>query len=97
MTRQYKRLSAQQWQAYVQQQASSGLSAPKFCEQHHISYANFSKWRYKLKQVTQVQQPITVVDDSTDNFVNLSALSVSGTWNITLSLGNGVELRLNQQ
>lgn len=93
MTRQYQRLSAQQWQAFVEQQATSDLSAPKFCQQQNISYASFIKWRQKFSASSAEAKP----SSQTGDFVDLSSLAGSGAWNITLCLGNGVELRLSQQ
>lgn len=87
----------EQWLALVDQQRNSGLSAPKFCKQENIGYASFCNWRKRLSD------PST--DDSAGsgeaNFLDLSSLtgtsSSSGPgWNIVLSLGNGVELRLSQ-
>ena len=37
------RRSHEQWQEIVEQYQSSELSAPKFCAEHGISYASFSK------------------------------------------------------
>ena len=96
-----KHRTPEQWQALVDQQRASGLSAPQFCKQEKIGYASFCNWRKRLS------------DPSTDEssgpgeagFLDLSSLmgnspsSGSGAgsgWNIVLSLGNGVELRLSQ-
>ena len=92
-----KHRTPEQWQALVNQQRDSGLSAPQFCKQENIGYASFCNWRKRLSD------PST--DDSAGsgeaNFLDLSSLtgtsSSSGPgWNIVLSLGNGVELRLSQ-
>ncbi|KXO06385.1 IS66 family insertion sequence element accessory protein TnpA [Marinobacter excellens] len=92
-----KHRTPEQWQALVDQQRDSGLSASKFCKQENIGYASFCNWRKRL------------ADPSTDepsgsgeaSFLDLSSLMGSSTssgagWHIVLSLGNGVELRLSQ-
>lgn len=92
-----KHRTPEQWQALVDRQRDSGLSAPQFCQQENIGYASFCHWRKRLSEAS--------TDDSADagdaNFLDLSSLiggsSSSGPgWNIVLSLGNGVELRLSQ-
>ena len=92
-----KHRTPEQWQALVDQQRVSGLSAPQFCKQENIGYASFCNWRKRLS------------DPSTDDSAGsgeasvLDLSSLMGTspssgpgWNIVLSLGNGVELRLSQ-
>ena len=92
-----KHCTPEQWQALVDQQRDSGLSASQFCKQENIGYASFCNWRKRLAD------PST--DDSAGsgeaNFLDLSSLmgtsqSTGPCWNIVLSLGNGVELRLSQ-
>lgn len=92
-----KHHTPEQWQALVDQQRDSGLSAPQFCKQENIGYASFCNWRKRL-----CSPPTKHSGDSGEaNFLDLSSLMggspSSGTgWNIVLSLGNGVELRLSQ-
>lgn len=86
-----------QWQALVDEQASSGLPATRFCEQHGVGYASFCNWRKRLSDVPAGES----AGSAETGFVDLSSLmgasSSSGAgWNIVLSLGNGVELRLSQ-
>ena len=91
-----KHRTPEQWQALVDQQHDSGLSAPQFCKQENIGYASFCNWRKRL-----LNQPASAASDSGEaGFLDLSSLmgaAQSGPgWNIVLSLGNGVELRLSQ-
>ena len=88
-----KHRTPEQWQTLVDQQCASGLSASQFCKQENIGYASFCNWRKRL------------ADDSAGSgeasFLDLSSLmdtsqSSGPVWNIVLSLGNGVELRLSQ-
>jgi putative transposase len=95
MTRPYSRRSSDEWFTLVEQQQTSGLSAPKFCEQQNVSYASFSKWRLQFNREHNAQQSLKA--NAGNDFVDLSTLSSSGKWHITLALGNGVELRLSQQ
>jgi hypothetical protein len=92
-----KHRTPEQWQALVDQQRDSGLSAMPFCKQENIGYASFCNWRKRLSD--------GLVADSAGSgdagFLNLSSLksaspSSGAGWNIVLSLGNGVELRLSQ-
>ncbi|NLQ19201.1 IS66 family insertion sequence element accessory protein TnpB [Marinomonas sp. M1K-6] len=93
MTKPYARRSSSEWQQIIGDQAESGLSAPQYCEQHQVSYASFSKWR---QHFSGTKKPS---DSMHSDFIDLSqvpALSGSGRWNITLRLGDGVELRLSR-
>ena len=92
-----KHRTPEQWQVLVDQQRDSGLSAMQFCKQKNIGYASFCNWRKRLADHS--------ADESTNSgeasFLDLSSLmgtsqSSGPGWNILLSLGNGVELRLSQ-
>ncbi|WP_421911633.1 IS66 family insertion sequence element accessory protein TnpA [Marinobacter sp.] len=92
-----KHRTPDQWQALVDQQRDSGLSTPQFCKQENIGYASFCNWRKRLSE-----KPVGDASDSSEaSFLDLSSLmgtspSSGPGWNIVLSLGNGVELRLSQ-
>lgn len=91
---QSSRRTPAQWQRLVEQWQHSGQSAVRFCEEHHIGYASFCSWRKRLSD-----EPPNSGSVPSAHFVDLSALSSSNEthgWNIVLSLGNGVELRLSQ-
>jgi len=85
----------EQWQALLNQQRDSGLSAMQFRKQEDIGYASFCNWRKRL-----VVEPASQASGSEDTgFLDVSSLmrtSSGAGWNIVLSLGNGVELRLSQ-
>ncbi len=84
--------SANQWQDIIQQWKAGNLSATQFCKEQNIGYASFCNWRKRLAS----EAPVQGQDDSAQ-FINLGALQTdAGGWTITLSLGNGVELRLAQ-
>jgi|TARA_R110001606_G_scaffold366490_1_gene521694 hypothetical protein len=93
MSKPYARRSSSEWQQIIEDQAQSDLSAPQYCQQHGVSYASFSKWR---QHFSGTKKPS---DSMHSDFIDLSqvpALSGSGRWNITLCLGDGVELRLSR-
>ena len=92
-----KHRTPEQWKTLVDQQRDSGLSAPQFCKRESIGYASFCNWRKRLSDPS--------MDESSGSgeagFLDLSSLvgnspSSGPSWNIVLSLGNGVELRLSQ-
>ncbi|MFA5627761.1 MAG: transposase [Thiohalomonadaceae bacterium] len=87
-----KHRTPDQWQTLIDQQLDSGLSAVQFCNQHDIGYASFYNWRKRLSTTAAPESEET-------GFLDLSSLMAGTTgpaWNIVLSLGNGVELRLSQ-
>jgi putative transposase len=92
-----KHRTPEHWQVLVNQQRDSGLSAPQFCKQEHIGYASFCNWRKRLSGPSTNNSG----DSGDASFLDLSSLmdtspSSGPGWNIVLSLGNGVELRLSQ-
>lgn len=85
------RRTPEQWQSIINDFSASDLSGAQFCKQKNIQYAGFCKWRQRL-----LNNPDAPAEPA---FLDLSALagnSTSPTWNITLKLGNGVELVLSQ-
>jgi putative transposase len=90
----YLRRTPAQWQAIVDDFLVSNLSAPEFCKQKNIQYSNFSKWRKRLSDEVPIKENSVEVSSS---FIDVSTLiDESQNWNITLKLGNGVELILSQ-
>ena len=92
-----KHRTPEQWQVLVDQQRDSGLSAMQFCKQENIGYASFCNWRKRLADHSADES----ANSGEANFLDLSSLmggspSSGPGWNIVLSLGNGVELRLSQ-
>jgi len=84
-----KHRTPEQWQTLIDQQLDSGLSAVQFCNQHDIGYASFCNWRKGLSTIVASESEET-------GFLDLSSLMAGAAWNIVLSLGNGIELRLSQ-
>ncbi|MDA1302317.1 MAG: transposase [Proteobacteria bacterium] len=89
MTRRIRR-TPQQWQAIIDRQAESGQPARQFCDANGFSYHGFRRWRTKLSVSKQVKQA---------PLIELSSLVGSPkrqAWEIELSLGDGMVLRLRQ-
>lgn len=94
-TRTYR--SRDQWQSIISDFTASGLSGAAFCSQNNLPYASFAKWRSRL--ASDRASDLQSNHAAEASFLDLSALSSdsqSGHWNITLKLGNGVELVLSQ-
>jgi hypothetical protein len=91
------RKSLTQWQALVSQYEISGLSVSEFCTTHNIGYVSFCRWRKRIQEASGYQN-----NRETEAFVNLADFEMAktapsqGNWNITLNLGNGMQLTLSQ-
>jgi hypothetical protein len=83
--------SAAQWQYFIELWQASGQSAAQFCKTHDLGYVSFCKWRQRLEANEQQHSPTQFIDLST-----LTQPTAAARWSIVLSLGNGVELKLNQ-
>jgi len=98
------RKTRSQWLALVAQHRRSTLSAPAFCKQEAVSYPSFNYWRKRLADapVEPIQATTPVAADKLPAFIDIGMLAdadqptPAGFWNITLKLGNGVELNLSQ-
>ena len=93
-----KRRTPEQWQQLVEQWQDSGLSATRFCSINEVGYASFCNWRKRLTETALQTGPAAT---SEPTFIDLNTLqspdsTSNNGWNIVLSLGNGVELRLSQ-
>jgi putative transposase len=83
--------SAVQWQHFIELWQASGQSAAQFCKTHELGYVSFCKWRQRLEADEQQAIPTQFIDLST-----LTQPTSAARWSIVLSLGNGVELKLDQ-
>ena len=98
MTRAYTpRRTHSQWQALIHRWEQSGQSVKQFCRAQGLSEASFYLWR---KRLSDPSLPTTRIKRETSEpaFIDLGTLhgAGQGRWEITLSLGNGVELKLSQ-
>ena len=91
----YNRQSESFWQNHMTQWQESGLSQHAYCQEHNLVLNTFGNWKRKLN-------PAPAQKPSPDSFVELSipALemenSMSNAWDIELSLGSDIILRLRR-
>lgn len=87
--RQYVRRSATQWASLVSEQAESGLNQRRFCERHGLSYASFGYWKRRLGEERR---------NSRRGFIELAVERATddSRWDVELSLGDGVVLRIRR-
>lgn len=88
--RTHTRRSAEQWQALINEQTGSGLSAHVFCKQRDLGYASFCQWRKRLAHTSEpsasfvaLEAPVKPVEQS--------------RWAVELQLGQDVVLRISKQ
>jgi len=90
------RRSKSDWLALLEAQAQSGLSQLQFCQQHHISTGAFYNARCRYARELPVQSPSS--SPATDDFLALTlpGQSDAAGWDIELSLGGEVVLRIRR-
>ena len=98
-TKPFARLSAEQWQAIIDQQIESGLSQKDYCQSRKISLATFSNWKRKLKNKAVISpqhcEP-TPDQDWIELPPDLSDRPVNSTWHMELELPGGIVLRMRR-
>lgn len=95
------RRTHEQWLELYDQWQESGLSAPAYCKKSGLSYQSFQNFRSKFEKGELSVAPAQEQGGQTPAFIDLGSLSDMASergsgWNITLRLGNGVELELSQ-
>ena len=98
---QKKRLSRGEWEQLVGEQAKSGSSAKRFCEERSIGLASFYQWRSRIvgsgtKSKNKVQSAGTFIDMGKMNTGKAPVETEAGGWNVTLNLGGGLKLELRR-
>lgn len=93
MARKSPRLTPQQWQALVQEYAHSGMPRESFCRSRNINKHTFSYWQQKLKQnaapaSARPASHFIEVKQPPSNVPRMDA------WDVELTLGQGITLRL---
>ncbi len=89
------RRNAEQWQAIMEAFADSGLTQEAFCAQESLAMSTFSKWRRQLMSTAAD----AAGDVGSPMFVDLTKLTdrdQHNAWEIDLSLGDGMSLRLRR-
>lgn len=88
-----QRHSAAQWQAWLQEFASSGLSQSEFCRRKGLTLSAFHSWRKKLEQVPaptppSLPEPFIEIKPPSAHIIASDA-SRPATWDLELELGHG--------
>lgn len=87
------RLTRHEWQALIQEQADSGLTRESFCKSRNINMHTFCYWQQKLKPIMIPASSVTA-----PGFIEIkrppSSELCAQAWDVELSLGKGVTLRL---
>lgn len=86
----YTRRTADQWETVINEQRESGLSAPRFCEQHNIGYASFCQWRKRLAEQNPSPAAFIALEPPTQ-------LPVQSPWVVELQISPDVVLRIAKQ
>lgn len=100
----HPRYPANQWQAWIEEQAGSGLSQRVFCEQTGLSKSSFQLWKRRLgltgssapassraaKDVSSIFAPVIAPDPDEAPDTDTRG------WEIELDLGDGVCLRFRR-
>jgi hypothetical protein len=91
------RRSRAQWQSLIERAERSPLSVSAFCAAQGVSTANFYLWRKRLRAEAR-PQPTAVAGE----FLDLGVLATprceerAGGWELELTLGGGLVLRLRR-
>ena len=91
----YNRQPVSFWKNHINQWQQSGLSQLAYCQEHNLVINTFGNWKRKLN-------PASDSKPSADSFVELSIPplemenSMSNAWDIELSLGADIILRLRR-
>ena len=90
------RRSKSEWLALFQEQRRSGLSQLEFCRAHHISTAAFYNARSRLQRA---ESAMATESAALKEFLPLmlSEPTDTGGWDIELSLGGDVVLRIRRR
>ena len=80
-----------QWGELLAQFNNSNLNVREFCKQHQLTPSSFHHWRKRLREVPSPKPAFVALDIpvAVD-----SAAVVPVAWDVELSLGAGVTLRL---
>jgi hypothetical protein len=93
MTTSHKRHSADYWQEQITLWQASGLSQKVFCQQNRLALSTFQRWK---KQFTGDESSVPDVSDFIELPLSGDASQDKTAWDIELSLGGGITLRLRQ-
>ena len=87
----YTRRDASQWKRLIAEHAHSGLSQRAFCERHGISSSSFGSWKRRLEAA-----PDREAEGA--GFIEVALEpSLAQPWDVELTLGPGVVLRVRRR
>lgn len=98
-----KSVSQAHWRSLIQEQAASGLSVAKFCEQRQIAVPTFYVWRSRLKQAGALASRSAMQSASFIDLGSMQDMPVSTcvttqasptALNVRLDLGGGLVLTI---
>lgn len=79
-----------QWAQVISEQAESGLTQEVFCERHDVGLGAFGKAKRQLSRVGDVRSL-----NGTSEFVSVPVEpTLSGQWEVELSVGRDVVIRI---
>jgi len=97
-TKKTTRRSHDEWESLVRQWQQSGLSCVAFCKLNNIGYASFCQWRQRFEKSEAPTEKTSI--HAVPAFIDLASLNPTtkthSSWHITLNLGDGISLTLNQ-
>ncbi len=86
-----KRRSGSQWKRLITEQSESGLSQRAFCDSRGLAYSSFCNWRRRLG--AHSSEP-----DSGGGFIEVEVgPGHDEQWDVELTLGEGVVLRVRRR
>lgn len=92
---QHKRLSTDQWQDIMSAYDQSGLTQEAYCARESLAPSTFYAWRHRLSGTKRIKRPVPVPEPG---FIELTPPQpqISTDWDIELSLGENIVLRLRR-
>lgn len=95
MARQQRR-TAKQWERLIDRFKRSGLNLQAYCRQESIHVSSFYRWRSQLDKALSASTESSTAGERSP-FIELGALPSGGCWEVELSLGDGLSLRLRRR
>jgi len=86
------------WQEHINNWQQSQLSQKQYCERNNLGLSTFQKWKKKLHPSLATTKPKQKSLPEPESFIEIPAQSFEPQsdphWDIELSLGNDITLRL---
>ena len=89
--------SAEYWQEQMTNWKASGLKQTEFCQKNNLALSTFHKWQKKLRDETpQDNNLLTPFIELPSEPTPAHSVEPDKPWDVELSLGHGIILRLRQ-